>query len=390
MPMFSMSRPDARVLAAAGIALWFLHSAPTHAHGTMIVPYSRVYACAQGNIENPADPACRAARDIGGTQAFYDWNGINQAAANGNHQAVVPDGTLCSGNNPTFRGLDLARDDWQATRIAPDANGRFEFRFRGTAPHRTRDWVFYVTRDGWNPLQPLKWGDLQEFCRLGDTPLSADGTYHLDCPLPKKSGRHVIYNTWQRSDSTEAFYTCIDVSFAGGTTPPPEWRDVGALTAQNELPVGTQVTLRVFNGDGSDAERIVTTLATGQTAPTAWPLRVGQNVNATARYARIGVLANGVVTPVASATANRVHLLGARTHAIEIRLPDVPPPGDYDFVYPDGIGRYVPGETVVKAADGKLYACRPFPNGQWCNINHEAYRPGTGWAWQDAWLLYRP
>jgi hypothetical protein len=47
-------------------------------------------------------------------------------------------------------------------------------------------------------------------------------------------------------------------------------------------------------------------------------------------------------------------------------------------VYPAGIGSYVPGETVVKGTDGKLYACRPFPEGAWCNINADAYRPGTG------------
>lgn len=480
------------LLAAVAALLW--PPSPVHAHGTMTTPYSRVYACAQGNIENPADPACRAAWQAGGTQAFYDWMGINQANANGNHQAVVPDGKLCSGNNPTFGALDLPRDDWQATAIAPDANGRFEFRFRGTAPHRTRDWVFYVTRDGWNPLQPLKWSDLQEFCRLGDTALSSDGTYHLSCPLPARSGRHVIYNTWQRSDSAEAFYTCIDVKF-GGTTPPPPawrdvgplsaqndlpqatqlslivfngdgtqaermdttlgagqtaaatwpgvfaryvnarslysrigvlangtvtpvdaavgnrihltgtrthrfeikvpdapppptWRDVGGLTAQNDLPVGTVVTLRVFNANGTDAERVETTLAAGETSTTAWPLRVAQNVNARATRARIGVLANGTITPVASASANRVFLNATGlTHQIDIRTPDLPP-GDYDFVYPDGLGRYVPGETVVKAADGRLYACRPFPQGAWCNLGG-AYAPGTGWAWQDAWILYQ-
>lgn len=494
-PPRSPQSPAPALLAAGAAALCvagLFPAAPAHAHGTMTTPHSRVYACAQGNIENPSDPACRAASAVSGTQTFYNWMGINQANANGNHQAVVPDGKLCSGNNPTFSGLDLPRSDWQATSIAPDASGRFEFRFRGTAPHATRDWVFYATRDGWDPTKPLAWGDLEEFCRIGNTPLSSDGTYRLSCPLPSRSGRHVIYNTWQRSDSTEAFYTCIDVKFDGGPPPPPTWRDVGALsaqsdqpagtlvtlsifnsdgsqaeridttlaagetgaavwpqrvgqnvngralygrigvlnngavtpiaaavgnrvyvtgnrshridirvpdlppptwrdngplTAQNALPVGTVVTLRVFNANGSDAERIETTLAAGQTSITAWPLRVAQNVNATSAHARIGVLANGAIAPVASATANRVYLNSTdRRHQIDIRVPDAP--GDYDYVYPAGIGSYIPGQTVVKASDGKRYACRPFPEGQWCNIDHDAYRPGTGWAWRDAWIPY--
>ena len=94
--------------AAAGLCL----AGNAFAHGTMTTPVSRVYACFQGNPENPTNPACAAAKAVGGSQAFYDWNGINQANANGNHQAVVPDGKLCSGNNPTFRGLDVNRSDW--------------------------------------------------------------------------------------------------------------------------------------------------------------------------------------------------------------------------------------------------------------------------------------
>ncbi|MFC6635833.1 PKD domain-containing protein [Microbulbifer taiwanensis] len=60
--------------------------------------------------------------------------------------------------------------------------------------------------------------------------------------------------------------------------------------------------------------------------------------------------------------------------------------GDYDYAYPDGIGSYVPGETVVLGSDGNRYQCRPFPEGGWCNVNSpHHYAPGTGANWQDAW-----
>ncbi len=43
----------------------------------------------------------------------------------------------------------------------------------------------------------------------------------MNCPLPQgKTGKHVIYNVWQRSDSPEAFYACIDVSFSGAVANP--------------------------------------------------------------------------------------------------------------------------------------------------------------------------
>ena len=53
-----------------------------------------------------------------------------------------------------------------------------------------------------------------------------------------------------------------------------------------------------------------------------------------------------------------------------------------------GDGQVSLGQTVVKGSDGKLYACRPFPEGAWCNVNAEAYRPGVGSAWRDAWVPY--
>ena len=43
--------------------------------------------------------------------------------------------------------------------------------------------------------------------------------YTWNARLPNKTGRHLIYSIWQRSDSPEAFYNCSDVVF--GSQPPP-------------------------------------------------------------------------------------------------------------------------------------------------------------------------
>ncbi|WP_293139253.1 glycosyl hydrolase family 18 protein [Okeania sp. SIO3I5] len=63
--------------------------------------------------------------------------------------------------------------------------------------------------------------------------------------------------------------------------------------------------------------------------------------------------------------------------------------GDYDYVYPDGIGSYVSGETIVQGTDGNLYQCKPHPEGGWCNQSPEAYGPVEGWAWSSAWNLHK-
>ncbi len=386
-----------RAVLALSVVASLALSGSALAHGTMSKPLSRVKQCHEGNPENPTNPACAAAKAIGGAQPFYDWSAIAHGNANGNHRDLVRDGELCSASIPKYRGLDLNRSDWPTTPVRADSRGRYTFEFLAPAPHATREWKFYVTRDGWQPGSPLRWADLQEFCTLGNVPLSEGGVYKLDCPLPKRSGQHIIYNTWQRSDSQEAFYTCMDVRFegGGGVVPPPQWQDAGAVTANGALDVDSTVTLRVFNANGNDLERVETKLAAGQTSPTQWPLALARKVNASAQHARVGVMKNGVITPVASATDNRVYLKPGNRFQLETQVPGPgpidpvdPPGGDFDFVYPAGLGSYKPGETVVKGTDGKLYACRPFPEGAWCNINADAYRPGTGFAWRDAWIAY--
>ena len=88
-----------------------------HAHGTLETPISRVYGCYKEGPENPKSAACKAAVNTGGTQAFYDWNGINQGAANDRHQEIIPDGKLCSAGRDIFKGMDLSRSDWPTTTI---------------------------------------------------------------------------------------------------------------------------------------------------------------------------------------------------------------------------------------------------------------------------------
>lgn len=325
MSAFALRSLAISAAALAGSVLLPTQSA--QAHGSFTSPASRIWFCHTGNQENPSHPACAAAKAVAGSQLFYDWNGINQANANGNHQAVVPNGKLCSGNNPTFRGLDIIRSDWQTTNVRPGASRTFTF--YATAPHATRDWVFYVTPQGWNPNSQLNWSNLQQFCRVGNVPLSAGNNYHITCTLPaNRSGRAVIYNTWQRSDSTEAFYTCMDVNFTNSAAKADGgFEEAGVVPANNDLPVGTAVTLRVFNADGTDAEKIETVLGAGQTSVNDWTRRVSQEVNAKSRFARIGELQNGLVE-TKSGASNRVYLAGNRSFAFDVRLPESAKPLD--------------------------------------------------------------
>ena len=262
-----------------------------YGHGSMETPLSRIYNCFLENPENPNSDACKAAVAEGGTQGLYDWNGVNQANANDMHRDIIPDGKLCGGGKDLFKGMDLARNDWPSTMIAPDQNGNFEFVFHATAPHSTDYFRFYVTKDDYDPLTPLAWSDLEEppFCTINEVTLE-NGRYRMNCPLPQnKVGKHIIYNIWQRDDSTEAFYTCIDVEFTGGS--PVVWRSIGQVRAQQDLSVGDSVTFRLFDSvTGSDVDIITLVLQNGQSAADQWPFYLAEHVNVTSSLVKIGVL----------------------------------------------------------------------------------------------------
>ncbi|SCK52766.1 lytic polysaccharide monooxygenase [Streptomyces sp. WMMB 322] len=200
-------------LGAVPLALSMAGAAPAAAHGSMTDPVSRVSACFAEGPENPRSAACKAMVKTGGTQPLYDWNEVNIPDAAGRHKQIIPDGKLCSAGRAKYKGLDLPRKDWPASEMAA---GEHAFSYKSTAPHKG-SFELYITRPGYDPSEPLKWSDLESepFAKVKD-PRLVGGEYKFKGEVPKRSGRHLIYSVWQRSDSPEAFYACSDVTFAGG------------------------------------------------------------------------------------------------------------------------------------------------------------------------------
>ncbi|MGP8302819.1 lytic polysaccharide monooxygenase [Streptomyces inhibens] len=211
------ARRKATGIALVGIApltLTVLTAGPAAAHGSMSDPVSRVSACYAEGPESPRSAACKAAVQAGGAQAFYDWNGVRDGNAGGRSKEKIPDGKLCSGGDAKFKGLDLPRADWPSSTMRA---GNHTFHYRATAPHKGY-FELYLTKAGYDPTKPLKWSDLESkpFAKVTD-PRLTNGEYVFDGKVPARSGRHLIYSVWQRSDSPEAFYTCSDVVFGKGS-----------------------------------------------------------------------------------------------------------------------------------------------------------------------------
>jgi predicted carbohydrate-binding protein with CBM5 and CBM33 domain len=228
-----MTRTTARLgvtaaAAAAPLLLLSWAAGPAQAHGAPTDPVSRVYACSPEGGSAAGSPACRAAIAANGAP-FTAWDNLRVAGVAGRDRQVIPDGRLCSGNLPAYRGLDLPRRDWPATRLAP--GGRLTMTYASTIAH-AGTFKLFLTKPGYDPAKPLTWADLPErpFAEITDPPLR-NGAYHLGATLPKdRTGRQTLYTIWQNSSTTDTYYSCSDVVFPGGGTAAGAAKAPGATT----------------------------------------------------------------------------------------------------------------------------------------------------------------
>ncbi|MEO3752067.1 lytic polysaccharide monooxygenase [Streptomyces sp. B6B3] len=216
------------VLGAGLVALVVsLLPSPASAHGATMMPGSRTYLCYLDLLENsstqmPANPACAAAVQQGGTGPLYNWFAVLDSNGGGRTQGYIPDGTLCSGGNRgpfNFSAYNAQRSDWPTTHLT--SGQTIQLQHSNWAHHPGRFDV-YITKPGWSPTQQLGWGNLEKISTVTNPPQSGGagsngGYYYWNVQLPSgRSGDAVIYVHWTRSDSQENFYSCSDVTFDGG------------------------------------------------------------------------------------------------------------------------------------------------------------------------------
>jgi chitin-binding protein len=356
------------------------------AHGAPEYPISRQYNC----YLNPKSPACAAAISFGGEQAIYDWNGVNQPNAAGNHQAVVPDGKLCAGGGNLFRAFDLARDDWFATPWSPGPNGLYEFRYNATAPHRSASWRFFLTRQGWTPGATLRWSDLDLVAELGPAQITttANNRYIMQLSLPPRTGRHVIYAVWQRSDLAEAFYSCSDVSLggSGGVVSANNMQQIGQIQAREDLPVGSTLKLRVFDRTGVDIESHTLVTTASNRLASQWLTQLATVANRASLAIRVGELqGTQVVVPVGS-TQLQVYALNTNSglqFAVDKTVPNTPPGQTSTPAWAEG-QNYAVGQLVTY--NGKVYRC-VLAHTAWVGAG---WQPDVPWTQNVLWAAVLP
>jgi len=349
------------------------------AHGYVSSPKSRAFLCtaAQGGASSPACQAAAAA----GNASQYEPQSINIGGANNNHEAIIPDGKLCSANIGSMNGLNLARNDWGVTSVSA---GPRAFVWTNTAQHKTTYFRYYITKEGFNPgVAPLKWSDLVQIHQSAPAGQEATSTHVVT--LPPRTGRHIVYSVWQRdaSDALEGFYQCIDVVY-GGT---PNSSSSVAVTSSS-----TPVVSSSSVSNNTCAGLPTWNAATAYTNPQQVQ---HNNRRYSANYWTQGndpALTNGQynywldlgacsgngssVSSVIVASSSRSAVSSSRSSS------SVAPSNCSSPAFVNGAS-YANGALVQNA--GNEYSCTV---GGWCSQGG-AYAPGTGWAWTNAWSLGR-
>ncbi|MFE2042022.1 lytic polysaccharide monooxygenase [Streptomyces sp. NPDC059477] len=152
-----------------------LPASTASAHGWVTSPASRQAQCASGVV------------DCG--QISYEPQSVEG-----------PKGlTSCSGGNAAFAELDDNSKNWTVTPVGSS----FTFTWNLTARHATDTWQYYIGND-----------KIAEFDDNGAIP-SATMSHEVD--FGSYTGRQTVLAVWNVADTTNAFYSCVDVNIGGDT-----------------------------------------------------------------------------------------------------------------------------------------------------------------------------
>ena len=387
-----------KTIKACGISAVVLGSllaaSQAFAHGYISSPKSRVIQCKENGIESPTAPACIAAK-AAGNGGLYTPQEVAVGGVRDNHEFYIPDGRLCSANRSNLFGMDLARTDWLAT---PVSAGPLQFTWTNTAAHKTMYFRYYITREGYNHAQPLRWSDLELIYDSGKAD-QEQFSYHT-VQMPQRTGRHIVYSIWQRDwerDSAEGFYQCVDVDYGNGSTTSssvasssvPSSSSVGSVASSS---VGSSVSSNTCAGLGiwnpsiayqnptqvqHNGKRYQANYWTQGNNPESNSGQYSYWLDLGACDGTVTTSSSSVVSSVVSSSSSSVASSVVSSVASSVATGNCTSPA-----YVNG-SSYAAGAKVTNG--GSEYQCTV---AGWCTVGGP-YAPGTGWAWTNAWSLVR-
>ncbi|RQT98789.1 N-acetylglucosamine-binding protein GbpA [Burkholderia cepacia] len=257
------------------------------------------HAFAHGYLSDPPSRNLMCSSKQGPAQNFncgsVTWEPQSVEGKQGFPQAGAPDGQIASGGVVQFSELnEQSVDRWKTNDIKPGAQ---QFKWTFTAPHVTKNFKYYLTKQGWNPNLPLTRDqfDLTPFCTVDGGMQKADAIGPHNCTIPSdRTGHHVMLSTWHVGDTAGMFYNVADLNIKadGGPTDPgkPSWSSVGTIAPTVDLKAGDKVMNRVFKS-GGEVPSMKTTVTIGtaeQGERNMWPMLLAKEIN---RVQSAGLLA---------------------------------------------------------------------------------------------------
>ena len=359
-----------------------LFASQAFSHGFVSSPKSRVIQCKENGIENPTHPACIAAK-AAGSGGLYTPQEVAVGGVRDNHEYFIPDGRLCSAGRSNLFGMDLARTDWPATNVSA---GPLQFVWTNTAAHKTMYFRYYITRQGYNHAQPLRWSDLELIHDSGKAD-QEQFSYHT-VQMPQRTGRHIVYSIWQRDwekDAAEGFYQCIDVNYTGGgNSSAPNSSSARSVASSS---VASSVSNNPCTGLGIWNSTIAYQNPTqvqhnGKRYQANYWTQGNNPATNNGQYnfwLDLGACTSGGTssTPSSIAPSSSSSSRVASSVASSVATGNCSSPA-----YVNG-SNYANGALVQNG--GSEYRCTV---GGWCTVGGP-YAPGTGWAWTNAWSLVR-
>ncbi|MFW0758182.1 N-acetylglucosamine-binding protein GbpA [Pseudomonas sp. H11T01] len=255
------------------------------AHGYLNEPPSRAFLCQKG-----------LNKDCGGAQ--YEPQSVGEtfkgfpAGVGGAPLQGPVDGKIASGGIGLFSAVDAqSATRWHLTEIK-DRNINFDWKY--TAVHPATKHEYFITKNGWNPNEPLKRAsfDSTPFCFVdGGNILPVSGDKHA-CAIPEdKSGHHVILGVWAVGDTDAAFYNVVDVNILAEAALPGGWNSVGSIAPAATLLAGDKVKARAFTATGESAQYSVAISIDNaeEGKPENWSFKLAEQVNKTQKLVRAGM-----------------------------------------------------------------------------------------------------
>ncbi|HHB1427563.1 TPA: lytic polysaccharide monooxygenase [Serratia odorifera] len=316
---------------AVSLALPAAILAPTlaHAHGYISKPLTRNMMCKnQGGFWSGTPPTggCQAYKATGNWQAPFTDVGGSTGSGWLNYETSIPDGKICSVNYPSLNTL-VKNGDWPTTEVKPKSDGSIDLAYKYTAYHGTDHIAFYITKQEYNPAQPLKWSDLELLGRRdgANTP-DANGETHFNFKLPaQQHGRHVIVAAWPVSaghGTGEVFMSCADVKIDNEGISIPSWESIGeGLSASTNIAAKTVVRFRLFDKTKAGSVAFETEFtAANSMADKDWLHQLAKKINAGTNLVKVGILDAGNVTADKPSTYYGVYTKGNASYSYALYL----------------------------------------------------------------------